>query len=158
MIVLVAESGPLADGGHVEPRISLITLGVRDLERSVRFYRDGLGFPLSSASQEGVAFFQTGGTVLALFARHELAADAQIADDGAGFGGFSLAHNVPSKAEVQATLAQAAAAGAKVVKPAQDVFWGGYNGYFTDPDGFLWEVAYNPFFSLGPDGELQLPK
>ena len=99
-----------------------------------------------------------GGTILALFPRHELAADAQIADDGAGFGGFSLAHNVPSKAEVEATLAQAAAAGAKVVKPAQDVFWGGYNGYFTDPDGFLWEVAYNPFFPLGPDGELQLPE
>jgi catechol 2,3-dioxygenase-like lactoylglutathione lyase family enzyme len=129
----------------VEPRVSLITLGVSDLERAIRFYRDGLGLPLRE-SPPGVAFFETRGTWLSLYPRDELAKDAGVPADGAGFRGFSLAHNVRSEAEVDATLAQAVAAGAALIKPGQRVFWGGYSGYFADPDGFLWEVAHNPHF------------
>jgi catechol 2,3-dioxygenase-like lactoylglutathione lyase family enzyme len=129
----------------MEPRISLITLGVEDLERSVRFYRDGLGLPLKPGF-EGVAFFETKGTWLGLFPRAALAEDAGVAAEGDGFRRFSLAHNVRSKEEVDRTLAAAAAAGARIVKPAQDTAWGGYSGYFADPDGFLWEVAWNPHF------------
>ena len=129
----------------MEPRISLITLGVADLARSIRFYRDGLGLPMRE-SPPGVAFFETRGTWLSLFPREELAKDAGVALEGAGFRGFSLAHNVRTEAEVDATLALAVAAGATLVKPAQKVFWGGYSGYFADPDAFLWEVAHNPHF------------
>jgi catechol 2,3-dioxygenase-like lactoylglutathione lyase family enzyme len=129
----------------VDSRISLITLGVADLERAVHFYRDGLGLPMRE-SPPGIAFFETRGTWLSLFSREELAKDAGVVAEGAGFRGFSLAHNVRTEAEVDATLAQAVAAGAKLIKPAQRVFWGGYSGYFADPDGFLWEVAHNPHF------------
>ena len=129
----------------MEPRISLITLGVSDLPRAIRFYRDGLGLPLREGPPE-IAFFQTRGTWLALFPREELAKDAGISPDGSGFRGFALAHNVRSEPEVDATLERAVAAGATLVKPAQKVFWGGYSGYFADPDGFLWEVAHNPHF------------
>ena len=143
----------------MEPRLSLITLGYADLDRTVRFYRDGLGFPLSPASQDDVAFFRTGGVVLALFPRGKLAADSGVPDDGkpGGFGGFTIAHNVREKADVGAVLAQAAAAGGRVVKPAQDAFWGGHHGCFADPDGHLWEVAWNPFFPIAEDGSLVLP-
>jgi hypothetical protein len=129
----------------VQPRISLITLGVSDLGRSRRFYKDGLGLPEHEAGGENVAFFELNGTWLSLYPRHLLAEDAKIPAEGSGFGGFSLAQNRPSKEEVDATLREAIAAGAKLVKPAEDVFWGGYSGYFADPDGFLWEVAWNPF-------------
>lgn len=129
----------------MDPRISLITLGVADLARSIRFYRDGLGLPMRE-SPPGVAFFETRGTWLSLFPREALAKDAGVALEGTGFRGFALAHNVRSEAEVDATLALAVAAGATLVKPAQKVFWGGYSGYFADPDGFLWEVAHNPHF------------
>lgn len=143
----------------MEPRISLITLGVRDLKRSVAFYRDGLGWPLSeSTSGDSVAFFRTGGTILALFGWNELAADATVPADGSGFRGVTIAYNAPSREAVDAALAKAEAAGATIVKPAQEVFWGGYNGYFADPDGHLWEVAWNPGFPLGPDGTVLLPE
>lgn len=143
----------------MEPRLSLVTLGVTDFDRALRFYRDGLGFPLSSASQDDVAFFRTGGVVLALYPRHKLAEDATVADDGkvGVFSGIALAHNVREKAEVLAVLAKAAASGGRIVKPAQDVFWGGHSGYFADPDGHLWEVAWNPFFPLADDGHVVLP-
>jgi catechol 2,3-dioxygenase-like lactoylglutathione lyase family enzyme len=131
----------------VEPRITLITLGVADLERSVRFYRDGLGLPMRDGP-EGIAFFETGGTWLSLYSREKLAEDATVPDMGSGFRGFTLAHNVATTADVDATLEQAIAAGATLVKPAQKVFWGGYSGYFSDPDGFLWEVAWNPHFDV----------
>jgi catechol 2,3-dioxygenase-like lactoylglutathione lyase family enzyme len=123
----------------------MITLGVGDLERSKRFYKEGLGLPEHNAGSDEVAFFALDGTWLGLYPRHLLAEDAQVPRDGAGFPGFSLAHNRLSKEEVDATLAEAVAAGARLVKPAQDVFWGGYSGYFQDPDGFLWEVAWNPY-------------
>jgi catechol 2,3-dioxygenase-like lactoylglutathione lyase family enzyme len=129
----------------MNPRISLITLGVGDLERSKRFYKEGLGLPEHNAGSDEVAFFALDGTWLGLYPRHLLAEDAQVPGHGTGFPGFSLAHNRPSKEEVDATLAEAVAAGAKLVKQAQDVFWGGYSGYFQDPDGFLWEVAWNPY-------------
>ena len=131
----------------MEPRISIITLGVEDLERSVRFYRDGLGLPRRDGPAE-IAFFTTAGTWLALFSRESLAKDAEVAPEGSGFRGFTLAHNVRTREEVDAVLERATAAGARLVKPAQTASWGGYSGYFSDPDGFLWEVAWNPDFPI----------
>jgi len=130
----------------MEPRLSIVTLGVSDLARSVRFYRDGLGLPLREGSGDVIAFFETSGTWLALFPRQALAADANVASAGAGFSGFTLAHNVRSREAVDELLREAEAAGAAVVKPAKETDWGGYSGYFSDPDGFLWEVAWNPHF------------
>jgi len=145
----------------MEPRISLITLGVEDLARSVAFYSDGLGFPLSSASVEGeVAFMRAGGTVLALWWRAKLADDANLPDRRGAwkeFGGIALAHNVRERGEVDAVLAQAVAAGARLLKPAVDTEWGGRSGYFADPDGHPWEVAWNPGFPFADDGSLVLP-
>jgi catechol 2,3-dioxygenase-like lactoylglutathione lyase family enzyme len=131
----------------MEPRISIITLGVADLERSTRFYRDGLGLP-HDPEYQGIAFFPLQGTWLALYPRGELAADANVDPAGSGFAGVTLAHNMRSRAEVDQLLEQAGAAGAKVVKPAEEAFWGGYSGDFADPDGHLWEVAWNPNFPL----------
>ncbi len=141
----------------MEPRITLLTLGVRDLDASRSFYRDGLGWPMSSASGDDVAFFLSQGTVLALFRRHLLAEDAGVPAEGSGFSGITISHNVDSPAEVDAVMATAASAGARLVKPAQDTFWGGYAGFFADPDGFIWEVAWNPGFPLGTDRAMQLP-
>ena len=129
----------------MEPRISLITLGVRDLERMRRFYRDGLGLSERSQSNEGVCFLQLRGVVLALYGWDELAADAGLDPAGAGFRGLALAHNVESREAVDAVLVEAVSAGGTLVKPAGDTFWGGYTGYFSDPEGYLWEVAWNPF-------------
>jgi hypothetical protein len=129
----------------MEPRISLITLGVTDLDRSIRFYRDGLALPMREGT-EGVAFFETRGTWLALYPWAELAADAGVDAAGSGFRGITLAHNVRSTADVDRVLRKAVDAGATLVKAGQPVFWGGYSGYFADPDGHLWEVAWNPHF------------
>ena len=141
----------------MEPRISLITLGVADLERSYRFYKEGLGFPTTRRPEEGIVFFQTQGTTLALFPYSELADDV-----GPGwntprstFTGITLAHNVRERHEVDELLAQAAAAGAEVVKAAGPAEWGGYEGYFTDPDGYLWEVAWGAF-EFNEDGSLRV--
>ncbi len=130
----------------MEPRISLVTLGVTDLSRSVEFYRDGLGLPLVDENTESIAFFQTRGTWLALYPRDALAADVGVTTEGQGFSGVTLAHNVRTREEVDALLDVAVAAGVTLVKPAQDAFWGGYSGYFADPDGYLWEIAWNPHF------------
>jgi len=127
----------------MEPRITLITLGVSDLDRSIRFYRDGLGLPKRDGP-EGIAFFETHGTWLSLYPRDALAEDATVSAEGSGFRGFALAHNVASPGEVDRTLQQAVDSGAALAKAGQKVFWGGYSGYFSDPDGFLWEVAWNP--------------
>jgi hypothetical protein len=132
---------------EVEPRVSLITLGVADLERSIRFYRDGLGLPRREGP-EGIAFFETRGTWLSLYPREALAQDATVSSEGSGFRGFSLAHNVESPEAVDRVLEQAVSAGAELLKPGQKAFWGGYSGYFADPDGFLWEVAWNPHFTV----------
>ena len=141
----------------MEPRVSLITLGVRNLARVVAFYQDGLGWPLSSASVEGeVAFFRTSGTVPALWSREALAEDANVDAQGSGFFGFALAHNVAQKEEVDSVLEGAVSAGATVLKEAKDVFFGRH-GYFADPEGNLWEVAWNPSFPMAEDGTLRLP-
>lgn len=133
----------------MKPRISMITLGVRDMVAAVRFYEQGLGFPRMESPPE-VAFFTLDGTWLGLYGREALAEDATVPAAGEGFESFALAHNVSSEAEVDAVMAQAVAAGATMVKKPQKVFWGGYSGYFKDPDGHLWEVAYNPLFWVGP--------
>lgn len=136
----------------MKPRISMITLGVSDLAKSAEFYEAGLGFPKMESPPE-VAFFTLNGTWLGLYSREALAADATVSAGGSGFGGFTLSHNVASEHEVEQVIEQAVGAGATLVKPAQKVFWGGYSGYFKDPDGHLWEVAYNPFFWVGPKDE-----
>jgi len=134
----------------MKPRITLITLGVDDLEKAVRFYRDGLGLKTEGIvgkefEHGAVAFFDLqAGLKLALWPRTSLAHDAGIAPDRRSATEFSIGHNVSSKAEVDSVMEQAARAGAVVVKPAQDTFWGGYAGYFQDPDAHLWEVAWNP--------------
>ena len=130
----------------------MITLGVRDLEASVRFYEQGLGLPRMDSPPE-VAFFTLNGSWLGLYGRESLAEDAGVPADGTGYAGFTIAHNVGSEAAVDLLLGQAVSAGAKLVKPAQKVFWGGYSGYFADPDGYLWEVAFNPLFWVGPKDE-----
>lgn len=133
----------------MDARISMITLGVEDLAASVAFY-ERLGLPRKDFASDDVAFFALNGTWLGLYGREALAEDAAVGGTGGGFPGFTLAHNVGSEAEVDATLAEAEAAGATITKPGQKVFWGGYSGYFKDPDGFLWEVAHNPFEWIGP--------
>lgn len=136
----------------MKPRISLITLSVRDLAAAIEFYEKGLGLPRMESPPE-VAFFTLNGTWLGLYGREALAEDAQVPAEGAGFEGFTLAHNVDSEKEVDAVIAQAVAAGATLVKKPQEVFWGGYSGYFKDLDGHLWEVACNPLFWVGPRDE-----
>lgn len=143
---------------EMEPRISIITLGVKDMTRAIRFYRDGLGFRTQAKDDAGIAFFATAGTRLALYPLSELAADigpsVQVAPSG--FGGITLAHNVRSKEEVAEVLKLAEAAGGKIVKPAQDVFWGGHSGYFADLDGYFWEVAWNPHATFDEAGFVTL--
>lgn len=127
----------------MEPEITLVTLGIEDIDESIRFYRDGLRFPMQDREKDNnVAFFELEGAWLSLYPRDLLAEDATVSDDEIGFSGVTLAHNVSSKDEVESVLAEAEAARGRIVKPAQNVFWGGYSGYFADPDGHLWEVAY----------------
>jgi uncharacterized protein len=140
----------------MDQRISIITLGVSDLARSKEFY-ERLGWQRSMKKAEGIVFFQAGGMALALFPRIELAKDANIPSDGHGWSGITLAQNMRTREEVDSLLAEAVAAGGKLLKPAQDVFWGGYSAYFSDPDGFLWEVAWNPHFPIAADGSIQIP-
>ena len=139
----------------MKPKIGIITLGVSDLKRSLKFYRDGLGFPTHEYKEDaGIVFFKLEGTWLALYPLDDLAKD--LGEDAkkaglnisSGPGPVTLAHNVGTKEEVDAVVQLAVGAGAKLIKQPQDVFWGGYSGYFADPDGHLWEVAYNPFMDL----------
>lgn len=131
----------------MQPRISIITLGVKDLERSFRFYKDGLGFPTTRKPEAGIIFFQTNGTCLALYPYEELAKDVSegFNVERSKFAGITLAHNARTKTEVDSILQLAKDAGAQVEKPAQVTEWGGYSGYFSDPDGYLWEIAYGAF-------------
>jgi predicted lactoylglutathione lyase len=140
----------------MEPRISLITLGVQDLLRARAFY-EAMGWRASTAGGSEIAFFQANGLALALYPRRALAEDAGVDDSTPGFSGIALAYNGRSKAEVDAVYARATEAGAAPVKAPHDTAWGGYSGYFADPDGHLWEVAWNPFFPLDERGNLHLP-
>jgi len=141
----------------MDQRISIVTLGVTDLARSREFY-ERLGWRRSSASSAEIVFFQAGSIGLALYPRAELAKDANVALEGYAFPGFTLAFNARTREGVDAVLAEAQKAGANLLKPAREAFWGGYSGYFSDPDGFLWEVAWNPFFAIAENGALQLPE
>ena len=144
------------DTFKIEPRISIITLGVANMARAIRFYRDGLGFPTSAQDDADWAIFATAGTRFAIFPRDRLAADIgpEVLVPAPGFGGITLAHNVRSKAEVDTALQIAAAAGGRILKPAQTAEWGGYSGYFADPDGHPWEVAWGESWSFAADGTL----
>ena len=138
----------------MDPRISLITLGVTDLGRSTKFYSD-LGWQ-QAAEEEGISAFNLHGQVLGLYPMEKLAEDLGVDAPTLGnFSGVTLGHNVPSREDVDALMALAEKIGAKIVRPAGEIFWGGYMGYFADPDGHVWEVAHNPFSPLGPNGEFQ---
>jgi hypothetical protein len=140
----------------MEQRLSLVTLGVADLARAIAFYEDGLGWRRAGGSVEGeVAFFQSAGMVVALWSRASLAADS-VVEDGGGWGGVTLAHNVRSPAEVDAVLAEAERAGARIGRRGAPTAWGGYSGVFVDPDGHPWEVAHNPGWPLRSDGSVEL--
>ena len=136
----------------MEPRISMITLGVSDLEKAVSFYELGLGLPKMD-SPPGTAFFTLNGTWLGLYPRDLLAEDANVSPAGGGFSGVTLSHNVTSDAAVTKLIEQAVQAGAELVKQPEKVSWGGFSGYFKDQDGHLWEVAHNPHFWVGPESQ-----
>ena len=138
----------------MEQRISLVTLGVKDLVASKRFYVDGLGWKPVFQNQE-IIFFQVGGMIFALFLRDKLAEDFQTDPAMFGRAGMSLAYNVREKSEVDPLMQQAAKAGATILRSARQASWGGYSGYFADPDGFAWEVAWNPAWRLAPDGSVE---
>lgn len=139
----------------MKQHLHIVTLGVKDLEVSKKFYAETLGWKIARP-QEGIAFFQAGGVVLALFPREELAKDALVSAEGSGFHSIALAYNTQSEAEVDEIIRDLRAKGVKIVKEPQKVFWGGYHSYFADPDDYLWEVAYNPFFPFDENGNLKL--
>ena len=136
----------------MEQRMSMVTLGVADLGRARRFFCDGLGWSELQPDLTEIVFFQLPGLALALWPADELAKDAGLAPRTGGFGGITLAINMPSPAEVDAVMAEAESAGARILKRAAETFWGGYSGYFSDLDGHPWEVAHNPFCTIAPDG------
>lgn len=140
----------------MEPRVSLVTLGVSDVARSRAFYQR-LGWAPSSQSTDDVVFFQAGGMVLGLWSRDQLAEDSGVADS-LGWGGVTLAHNVRSRRDVDLVIAEARAAGAVIPREPAETFWGGYSGVFVDPDGHPWEVAHNPGWAIGDDGTIRLPE
>jgi predicted lactoylglutathione lyase len=137
-------------------KLSLITLGVDDFEKSLNFYEKGLGWKKSDKSMDGLALFDLGGIILALHPRHELADDTTLTYQPTTFSGLTISHNAKSEKEVDAIFKQVEKLGATIVKPAQKVYWGGYSGYFKDLDGHLFEVAYNPFWELDKNGNVKL--
>jgi catechol 2,3-dioxygenase-like lactoylglutathione lyase family enzyme len=137
-------------------KLNLITLGVDDFQRSLDFYEKGLGWKKSDKSMEGLALFPLGGMTLALHPRHELADDVTLPYQPSQFSGMTLSYNAKSEKEVDEVMAKVSALGATIVKPAQKVYWGGYSGYFKDPDGYLFEVAHNPFWPLDENDNLLL--
>ena len=138
----------------MQQRLSLVTLGVSDVARARAFY-EALGWKTGAEPGDDVVFFQSGGMIVALWGRDQLAEDSGVTDSG-GWGGVTLAHNVGSPAEVDAVIAEAEAAGATIARPGAETFWGGYSGAFIDPDGHPWEVAHNPHWTLGEDGSIKL--
>ena len=131
----------------------MVTLGVRDLAAATEFYQVGLGLPRREPFDDDITFFELNGSWLGLYPWDKLAEDAVVPENGSGFRGVTLAHNLASKEEVDALMEQAVKAGATLVKEPQDVYWGGYSGYFADPDGHLWELAWNPHSWIGPPGQ-----
>ena len=140
----------------MDQRISIVTLGTNDMDRAVAFW-EAMGWPRRAKAFTAIAMFQCGPVAFAIYPFDKLAEDCGMTDRGPGFGGFTIAQNLPSKAAVDALLETAVANGATLQKPAHEAFWGGYSGYFLDPDGHPWELAYNPFVAMGPDGALLLP-
>ena len=136
--------------------MSIITLGVSDMDRSFAFYRDGLGLPTTGSPDEGIVFFQMSGTCLAIHPREKLAEDVDpdMSASGEGFSGITIAHNTREKEQVDELLERANQAGGTLVKQAEDASWGGYSGYFADPDGYLWEVAWSEAWEFHDDGSL----
>ncbi len=142
----------------MKQRLNIITLGVANLSKSLDFYEKGLGWKKSSASQESIAFFQINGMILSLFNRDSLAEDASVKNTTPGFSGITLAYNTESEEEVREVIEKVRSLGAKILKEPQKVFWGGFSAYFCDPDGHIFEVAFNPFLSLSEKGEANLPE
>jgi uncharacterized protein len=140
----------------MKQHVHLITLGVRDFETSKKFYTETMDWKPSSSSNEEIAFFQAGGVVLSIYQREKLAEDALVDPEGNGFGGFTLAYNAQSEADVDEIIKDLKSKGVKILKEPQKVFWGGYSSYFADPDGNCWEVAYNPFVPFDEQGNLKL--
>ncbi len=141
----------------MKQKINLITLGVKDLKASLAFYEGGLGWQKSEQSQESVAFFQLNGLILSLFNRRSLAEDATVEDSPTGFSALTLAYNTESEEEVNQVIETVRKLGARILKEPQKVFWGGYSAYFADPDGHIFEVAFNPYFPMNEKGEVVLP-
>jgi uncharacterized protein len=140
----------------MKQHLHIITLGVRDLEISRKFYGEVLGWKPANTSNESITFFKAGDVIVALYTRHALAEDAVIAPEGSGFAGFTLAYNAQSESEVDEIINDLRSKGVTIIKEPQKVFWGGYSSYFADPDGFRWEVAYNPFFEFDERGNLKM--
>jgi uncharacterized protein len=160
-VASAAGAGPLTKSSPMEPRISVVTLGLADLNRSFRFYRDGLGFPTKMTPDGGIVLFATTGTRMFLYSYKKLALDVgiEVKDQPASekrFTGITFGHCVRKRELVDEVLRQAAAAGGKIAKPAKEASWGGYSGYFSDPDGYLWEVAYSDKWIFNPDGSVKV--
>jgi uncharacterized glyoxalase superfamily protein PhnB len=139
----------------MEQRLSLVTLGVKDVPASRAFY-ERLGWKAYGLGAPAIAFFQCGGMLVSVYSREDLAKDAGLPAQGGSFGGITLAQNVRTKQDVDTVLAEAVKAGGKILSPAEDKFWGGYSGYFADPDGHPWEVAWNPGFTIAKDGSVSI--
>lgn len=140
----------------MRPNLTVVTLGVKDFERSLGFYKDGLGWPTSATKEDKIAFFDLKGVIIALYGRESLAEDALVDPDGNGFSGVTLAHNATSEREVDEVFTQIAEIHARIIKKPQKTSWGGYSGYFADPDGHLWEVVYNPYWKIDRKGNVVL--
>jgi uncharacterized protein len=140
----------------VRPNLSVVTLGVRDFKTSLRFYKNVLGWPTSATEKDPIAFFELNGTVLAIFGRESLAEDATVDPKGSGFSGMTLGHNARSAEEVDEIFRHVTKSGGKVVKKPRKTSWGGYSGYFADPDEYLWEVVYNPGWRIDAKGGVHL--
>ncbi len=141
----------------MKPGITVITLGVKDFKRSLNFYKNGLGWPTKATETDSIAFFELNGTRLALYPKDDLAKDANIPAGGSGFSGITLSHNVSSESEVDSLIVDLRRIGAKIVVEPHRTSWGGYGAYFSDPDGYLWEVVYNPGWKIDKDGLVKFP-